>query len=167
VQSIGKVEQGVVEAIAKEEYEEWLSIRDAILYIQGIYGLTINRVTLLTLAHKFNFVKKEKDYFLQLGPLREAFELSYFPEIPKGWKSIYTLSAIYSVNANMILLWIYHKKVLGTKFHVGTKEVYFAKEETVKRYINKRKSRGIGEGRGAILGRKHFKCRKRSGSLLD
>lgn len=162
--------QRIAEAIAEQEYGEWMSVSDIVLYIQANYGLAMGRPSILTLARKFSILRKVGEgkgnvrYYIQLGPFTDIFEQAYFPDIPKGWYSSARLSKQFGIDYHHIPKWIHWKKIPGMKFLVGTREVYFAEEKAVRRYIARRKS---GEGAGRFLGRKNFTFRKRKGWLVD
>jgi hypothetical protein len=149
-----------------------MPLADILLYVQSTYGLALEKRTALTLARKFSLLN-EKDmlskegsrYAIQLGPFLEAFESSYYPDIPDGWKSVFYLMNTYKLSRVTLFNWIRGQKVKSMKFHVGTMEVYFAKESEVKRYIGQRRDRICtpGAGRGNILGAKAFKVNRNQG----
>lgn len=148
-----------------------MSLPDIRLYIQNTYGVAIKSTTVLALARKFNFLENQDMFFkegghyqVQLGPFLEAFESSYYPDIPEGWKSVYYLMKTYKLTRGTIFNWISKKKVKHMMFHVGIMEVYFAKESEIRRYNGQRRDRICTHGgRGRIHGTKTFKVNRNKG----
>jgi hypothetical protein len=166
---------GIDEAVRKQEYEEWLTLSDAILYVEATYGFKLSRHMGESLARKFSFLRKQTAIerrkgtcYVQLGPFVEMVEEGFFPDIPDGWKPFTYLTKKYNLWPESLRTWIAKGKVRGMKISIGATEVYFAKESEVRRYRDKRRDRGdYNAERGRKYGSKTFYYRKRKRRLLD
>jgi hypothetical protein len=166
---------GIDEAVRKQEYEEWMTLSDAILYIEATYGFRLSRAAGESLARKFSFLRKQTAIerrngtcYVQLGPFVEMVEKGFFPDIPEGWKSSTYLTKKYNLLPVSLRTWIEKGKVKGMKILIGTTEVYFAKESEVRRYRDKRRDRSRSDaGRGRKQGYKTYHFNKRARRLLD
>jgi hypothetical protein len=155
---VPNTKQNVGEALSLEEieYEEWLSVEDATFYIRLELNLALPRNTVITIAKRFNCISgSERDIRIQRGPIVEVCRKLYFPDIPKGWKSLKELARTYKISTEVVAQWLRSHKIIAQKFNIGLEEIWFGPEKEFRRYVIQQRNRK--HGRGRVLNRKPLK----------
>jgi hypothetical protein len=116
-------------------------------------GLAIDPPQAIKIANKMGCAKIDnKRTRIQHGPFVEVCRKIYFPDIPKGWKSMSVLSKTYGKPIQTITSWFDGKGFKCQRFQLGLQEVWFAEEEGFRRFYHKkrdtqRSSKHIGKKR--------------------
>lgn len=119
------------------EVEEWITGKEALLYIQLAFDLALDMNTLFMLGGKFGLIKKIGDTLLfDSRGVHHVVNKCYFPTIPKGWMSVAALSKKYPyAREDLIRQWVQNKKVNIKKIEIGVEDVTFVEEASfLKRY---------------------------------
>lgn len=117
------------------EVEEWITGKEALLYIRMAFDLALDMNTLFMLGGKFGLIKKVGDTLLfDSRGVHYTINRCYFPSIPKGWMTPEALEKKYPyAELGTIRAWIQQKKLAIKKVEIGTEEVRFVEEAAFKK----------------------------------
>lgn len=128
--------------IEEEEYEEWVSVDDARFFVEWELQLALTSPQVEKIAKKFNLLSgREGHRKVRREQFLEVCRKIYFPDIPKGYKTMRFLSKKYGYNWETIKLHVIKGTIKAQLIKVGLQEVWFVEEKDFKQFFERNRFR--------------------------